>query len=459
MVKQGIIHKFEVNGTKIVLDVNSGAVHVVDDQAWDIIDDIPVLSPAQIVAKYEDKYSGAETEEVLAEITCLQQAGLLYSVDTFADTALAGESEPAVKSLCLNVSHDCNLRCRYCFAGSGHFGGERLLMPVETGRQAIDFLIKKSGRRRHCEIDFFGGEPLMNFGTVRELVAYGKARALETGKVIKFTLTTNALLLDEEITGFLNREGLSVVLSLDGRPEVNDAMRLTVSGGRGSYEHIRPKISSFIESRNNANYIVRGTYTRHNPDFALDVLHLADLGYRSVSVEPVVGAPADEWSLRQEDLEGLSKEYETLAVEYLRRITEGRPFEFFHFNLDLDHGPCLPKRLSGCGAGYEYMAVTPEGDLYPCHQFVGRTQYRLGNVWDGAENTETVKMFRNAHIYAKEDCRNCWARFHCGGGCHANAELVNGTILKPYHIGCELEKKRLESAMYIQAAKAGFTED
>ncbi len=448
-----LIHKFEIDGTKIVLDVNSGAVHEVDELAWGVIDDYPVLSADEILAKYCDKHPKEEIREVLAEVEELKRSGQLYSEDKFKEESLNYNSEPVVKSLCLNVSHDCNLRCRYCFAGSGHFGGERALMPVETGKKAIDFLLDSSGSRRHLEIDFFGGEPLMNFETVKLLVAYGREKAGRRNKEIKFTLTTNALLLSDKVTGFLNSEKISVVLSLDGRPQVNDAMRLTAGSGGSSYELIAPKISSFVNSRDNENYIVRGTYTRFNTDFARDVVHLADQGYRYISVEPVVGPLEEEWSLKEDDLPRLFNEYESLTREYIKRAAEGRSFEFFHFNLDLDNGPCIPKRLSGCGAGFEYMAVTPEGDLFPCHQFVGRDQFKLGSVWDGITNFDIPRRFRNAHIYNKTECQKCWARFHCGGGCHANAESVNQDILKPYHVGCELEKKRLECAIYTQVLK------
>jgi uncharacterized protein len=331
-------------------------------------------------------------------------------------------------------------------------------MSYEVGCRAIDFLLESSAGRRHCELDFFGGEPLMNIETVEKLVSYGKSKASQKNKEIKFTLTTNALLLNDNISDFLNRENLSVVLSLDGRPAVNDTMRPMAGGKKGSYEYIRPKITSFINSRNNENYFVRGTYTRQNLDFSKDVLHLAELGYKYISVEPVVGAPTEEWSLREQDLPRLFQEYDDLVREYTVRMKEGRPFEFFHFNLDLNNGPCLPKRLSGCGAGHEYMAVTPEGDLFPCHQFVGRDKFKLGTVWDGVSNQDMVDGFREAHIYNKTKCRNCWAKFHCGGGCHANAEFANGSIAEPYLVGCELEKKRLECAIYTQVIKAGYNE-
>lgn len=452
-----MIHKFEIGGLKIVLDVNSGAVHILDGLAWEMLDDVQVLSREETVAKYKSRFSTEEILEVLSEINTLIDQGVLFSKDSYNDAARSNSS-PVVKSICLNVSHDCNLGCRYCFAGKGHFGGPRTLMSYEVGCLAIDFLLESSAGRRHCELDFFGGEPLMNIDTVERLVSYGKNKAKQKNKEIKFTLTTNALLLNDKISDFLNRENLSVVLSLDGRPAVNDAMRPMAGGTKGSYEYITPKITSFIKSRDNENYFVRGTYSRHNLDFSKDVLHLADLGYKYISVEPVVGAPAEEWSLREQDLPKLFQEYDDLVLAFITRLKEGRPFEFFHFNLDLNNGPCLPKRISGCGAGHEYMAVTPEGDLFPCHQFVGRDKFKLGTVWEGVFNQSIVDEFREAHIYNKTKCRDCWAKFHCGGGCHANAEFANGAIAEPYSVGCEIEKKRLECAIYTQVIKAGYNE-
>ncbi|WP_418791201.1 thioether cross-link-forming SCIFF peptide maturase [Phosphitispora sp. TUW77] len=453
--KPGQIHKFELFGAKIVLDVNSGAVHVIDSLAWDIIDDFPFMKPKEIGDKYSNKYQAADVAEVLEELSVLVEEGMLYSEDTYSADPLQDDRLPIVKSLCLNVSHDCNLRCRYCFAGSGNFGGERLLMPVETGCRAIDFLLESSAGRKHCEVDFFGGEPLMNIGVVEKITAYGNSKAALKGKEIKFTLTTNAVGLNNEIAEFLNRENISVVLSLDGRPEINDYMRVNPAG-RGSYDKIKPNITKFINSRNNENYIVRGTYTGNNLNFSNDALHLADLGYKFVSVEPVVSLSSDEWAIKEEDLPEVFKAYETLCKEFVVRLNTDKEFEFFHFNLDLNKGPCLPKRLSGCGAGYSYMAVSPEGNLYPCHQFVGKENYLIGNVIDGIKNFDIVNQFRDAHVYNKEKCNSCWARFHCGGGCHANAEHINGSIMEPYYIGCELEKKRLEYAIYIQALKSGF---
>ena len=452
-----MIHKFEIAGCKIVLDVNSGAVHVFDAVAWEVIDDFTTLTKQEITAKYSAKYPLHEIEDVLTEIAELKGEGTLFANDAYQVPA-RDKVEPVVKSICLNVSHDCNMRCRYCFAGSGHFGGQRTLMSYEIGCQAIEFLLNNSAGRRHCELDFFGGEPLMNLGVVEKLVSYGKIAAAKKNKEIKFTLTTNALLLNEKATEFLNRENISVVLSLDGRPAVNDAMRTMAGTGGGSYNFIEPNISAFVASRNNENYFVRGTYTSENLDFSEDVIHLADLGYKYISVEPVVGSPEAEWSLKEADLPGLFREYESLVREYLNRYRQDRPFEFFHFNLDLNNGPCLPKRLSGCGAGHEYLAVTPEGELYPCHQFIGREDFKVGNVLGGIERIDIVNRFREANIYRKEKCSGCWAKFHCGGGCHANAELANGTITDPYHIGCELEKKRLECAIYTQVIKAGYNE-
>jgi uncharacterized protein len=453
-----LIHKFEMDNIKIILDVNSGAVHVVDNLAWDIIDDFDNINKVDILNKYRTKYKAEAITETISEISDLKNQGLLFSKDKYFDSAVFENGSLVLKSMCLNISHDCNLSCRYCFAGSGHFGGMRALMPYETGQQAIKFLLEKSVGRRHLEIDFFGGEPLMNIGVVEKLVYYSRETAALQNKEIKFTLTTNALLLNEKVTDFLNQEKISVVLSLDGRPETNDTMRTVAGSGKGSYDSIMPRISAFIKSRNNKNYYVRGTYTRFNRDFAKDVLHLADLGYKYISVEPVVGSPSEEWALREEDMPELYHQYDELIREYFNRLKEGRGFDFFHFNLDLNHGPCLPKRLSGCGAGHEYMAVTPEGEIYPCHQFVGREKYKLGSIFKGIENTEMVTEFRKAHIYNKQKCLECWAKFHCGGGCHANAEFAGGTIDEPYGVGCGLEKKRLECAIYAQVLKAGNNE-
>lgn len=454
-----MLHKFEFDGTKIVLDVHSGAVHVVDGLIWDLLEDYGRVAEEELIRKYRGRYNPEDISEGLAEIKELEREGLLFSPDPWQGKYSPPEGG-VVKSLCLHLAHSCNLRCRYCFAGQGRFGGPDELMPAETGRAAIDFLITRSGGRKHLEIDFFGGEPLLNFEVLKELVDYGRKAAAGAGKEFRFTLTTNALLLNENITKYLNENNISVVLSLDGRREVHDAMRPTPAGA-GSYDIILPKIKAFIDSRRslehnmNGTYaVIRGTYTRRNPDFGNDVLHLADLGFEHISVEPVVAPAEADYSIRSADLPLVLSQYEQLARELLRRRQAGKPVDFFHFNIDLDGGPCLPKRLSGCGAGHEYMAVAPNGDLYPCHQFVGRGDYLLGNVFQGITRPGLTDTFREAHIYNKEGCAGCWAKFYCSGGCHANAEAANGSIFKPDQQGCALVRKRLECAIYLKAAAA-----
>lgn len=452
-----MIHKFSMHGANIVLDVNSGAVHVVDDLAYEILDELE-KPDEEIEEKFSVKYGRAETSEALSELRKLQAAGLLMSEDILeeylAENPVYGEGEPVVKALCLHVAHDCNLRCRYCFASTGDFGTGRSLMPVSVAKKAIDFLIEKSGPRRNLEVDFFGGEPLLNFDTVRETVLYALEREKETGKRFRFTLTTNAVLLNEEHKEFINKYMGNVVLSLDGRPETNDRMRFRANG-RGTYGDIVPKIKDMAESRGQDNYYVRGTFTRENLDFSKDVLHLADLGFKQVSVEPVVAAKDSGFDLRHEDLPVLFREYEDLALEYVRRYREGRGFNFFHFMIDLEQGPCLIKRMKGCGSGHEYLAVTPEGDLYPCHQFTGMERFKLGNVNNGFDIDASVSnMFRKRNIYSKPECRKCWAKFFCSGGCAANDWQFNNCLDKPYEIGCELERKRVECALWIKAAES-----
>ncbi|MCR4437028.1 MAG: thioether cross-link-forming SCIFF peptide maturase [Clostridiales bacterium] len=447
-----MIHKFTLFGTNIVVDTNSGAVHVFDDVAYDILDYYKEYNKEGIEDKLRGKYSKQQVEEALEEISALEKDGLLYSKDTYDEYALKGHLSAwskNIKALCLHVSHDCNLRCKYCFASTGNFGGERTVMTPEIGKRSIDFLIKESGNRRNLEIDFFGGEPLLNFSTVVEVVEYAKKRGEEAGKRFKFTITTNALLLNEEIKNYINANMHNVVLSIDGRKETNDRMRYRVDGS-GTYEDIMPVIKSVAESRNQDNYYVRGTYTRHNLDFSRDVLHLADEGFKQISVEPVVAAKGTGYDLREEDLDVLYKEYERLAEEYVNRREKGRGFNFFHFMIDLGQGPCLSKRLGGCGSGHEYMAVTPEGDIYPCHQFVGMKEFKMGNVREGFLNREIQELFKRSNVYAKQDCRECWAKFYCSGGCAANAYQFNGDINVPYKIGCALEKKRVECALWIK---------
>ncbi|MGI6492449.1 MAG: thioether cross-link-forming SCIFF peptide maturase [Pelotomaculum sp.] len=451
-----MLHKFEFDGTKIVLDVHSGAVHEVDELAWLLLGEYKELTRPQLLEKYSKVYGADEAGTALAEIEALEREGLLYSPDPYA-----GIYQPAAtaitKALCLHLAHSCNLSCRYCFAGQGRFGGEAELMPEDIGKAAIDFVLARSGERKNLNIDFFGGEPLLNFPVLKELVKYGRKRSRETDKEIQFTVTTNAMSLNDEITAFLNQEDISVVLSLDGRPEVHDRMRPR-PGGTGSYEEVVKRIRTFVAARDDANYIIRGTFTRNNLDFCADVMHMAELGFKNLSVEPVVATEEAPYAIREEDLPLLFEQYEQLAREVLRLRSEGRAVDFFHFNIDLEGGPCLPKRLTGCGAGYEYMAVAPNGDIYPCHQFVGRPDFRLGNVSEGQVNSSIEAAFRNAHVYNKEECSDCWAKFYCSGGCHANAHLFNDTIYKPYRIGCALMKKRLECALYLKVQEAGGNE-
>jgi uncharacterized protein len=445
-----MIHKFIFDDHRIVLDVNSGAVHLVDELTWHLLDDYPLLSPRDLVAKHSRCYPVSEVQEAVREIEELVREGLLFSPDP-----LDGHYEPAgnevVKALCLHLAHDCNLACRYCFAGQGHFGGPSGLMPLETGRRALDFLFAASGSRRHVEVDFFGGEPLLNFSVLQALVEYGRQRAAQLGKVIKFTVTTNALLLTPEIGRYLNEHDLAVVLSLDGRQEIHDAMRI-FPGGRGSYGRVLENISRFVSSRPGGEYYVRGTFTRHNLDFSRDVLHMADLGFEHISVEPVVAPYQEEYALQPQDVPLICEEYEALTRQLLSRARKGQRINFFHFNIDLDGGPCLPKRLTGCGAGREYLAVSPGGKLYPCHQFVSRPEYCMGDVERGIVRPEVVEEFRAAHVYNKDACRDCWARFYCSGGCHANAHAFHGNIFTPYEIACALIKKRIECALYLKAA-------
>lgn len=446
-------HKFEIDGTKILLDVNSGSIHVIDEGMWAFHDLLQKKKGVfeDALGDFAERFGIAQAKEIQEEIGALYRQGQLFSLDAYQGKYAISE-KPVLKSLCLNISHDCNLRCAYCFAGSGHFGGERLLMSEDTGKKAIDYLLEHSGSRRHCEMDFFGGEPLMNMDVVKELVAYGREQAAKLGKEIKFTLTTNGVALDEETQAFLNRENISVVLSLDGRPEIHDRARRFPSG-KGSYEIIHSRIKKFVESRQGQNYYVRGTFTGWNKDFSQDAVHMVEAGYDIISLEPVVAAEED-YALADKDLPLLREEYMKLARYYQKRKREGKPFTFFHFNLNLHHGPCLPKRLSGCGAGHEYMVVTPEGDFYPCHQFVGRESYKMGSLNSRRVDQEMQEKFQQAHIYHKPRCQACWARFYCSGGCHANADAFNHDILAPYQLGCELQKIRLECAIWLQVADA-----
>ena len=443
-----MIHKFKQGDDFILLDVESGAVHLIDALTFEVLDDFDGTNDAQVLSRLSTKYPAEEISEVLGELHELIDAGELFApeineVPTFA-------SRGVVKSLCLMVAQDCNLRCKYCFGDAGTFG-HRAVMSEDVGRAAVDFIIKNSGIRKHCEIDFFGGEPLINFRTVKAVTEYVRQRERDTGKVFKLTLTTNGMLLDEKISAWLDDNNISLVLSLDGRQEVHDAMRPDI-GGRGSYARVLKNFQRVVKARGGENYYLRGTYTKKNLDFTADVENICDAGFDIVSVEPVV-LKDSPLALTEDDLPRIREEYDRLTEFYLERRRLGRGFNFFHFNVDLSNGPCVAKRLSGCGAGHEYFAVAENGDLYPCHQFVGRTRYKLGNIFDGVSDAARhwPKYFRESHVLNKPKCRGCWAKFFCSGGCHANADLFHGDIRQPYEVGCEIQKKRLECAIYVQA--------
>lgn len=447
-----MVHQYKNNGYNLVLDVNSGAVHVVDDVTYDMIALYEANTKEEIISRLGGTYPETEIAESYEEVRELAAKGELFSEDEYEDyMEQFKDRTTVVKALCLHIAHDCNLACRYCFAEEGEYHGRRALMSFEVGKAALDFLIANSGSRRNLEVDFFGGEPLLNFEVVKQLVAYGREQEKLHNKNFRFTLTTNGVLLNDEVMEFVNREMANVVLSIDGRKEVNDRMR-PFRKGAGSYDLIVPKFQKLAESRNQDRYYVRGTFTHNNLDFSQDVLHLADLGFQQISVEPVVAQPEEEYALREEDLPQLFEEYDSLAVELIKRHREGKPFNFFHFMIDLEGGPCVAKRLSGCGSGTEYLAVTPWGDFYPCHQFVGNESFLMGNVTDGIQNTHIRDEFKSCNVYAKEKCRNCFAKFYCSGGCAANSYNFHGSIKDAYDIGCELQKKRIECAIMIKAA-------
>ena len=448
-----MVHQYKNNGYDIVLDVNSGAIHVVDDVTYDVIALYEGHTREEIVNSLRERYPETEVEEALDEVQMLVDNEELFTKDTYENYIMDFKKRPTVvKALCLHIAHDCNLACQYCFAEEGEYHGRRALMSFEVGKKALDFLIANSGNRRNLEVDFFGGEPLMNWQVVKDLVAYGREQEKLHDKKFRFTLTTNGVLLNDEVMEFCNREMGNVVLSIDGRKEVHDKMR-PFRKGAGSYDLIVPKFQQFAESRHQDKYYVRGTFTHYNLDFSEDVLHLADLGFKQISVEPVVAEPKEPYAIREEDLPKLFEEYDKLAVEMIRRHKSGEDFNFFHFLIDLEGGPCVAKRLSGCGSGTEYLAVTPWGDFYPCHQFVGNEKFLLGNVDEGILNTDIRDEFKCCNVYAKEKCRKCFARFYCSGGCAANAYNFSGDICGAYDIGCELQKKRIECAIMIKAAE------
>ena len=450
-----MIHQYKSNGYNIVLDVESGAVHVVDDITYDVISLYEENSADEIISKLKSSYNEDEIRECISEVKELVEDGQLFTEDIYEPFVekFKEKRQTVVKALCLHIAHDCNLACKYCFAEEGEYHGRRALMSFEVGKKALDFLVANSGNRVNLEVDFFGGEPLMNWDVVKQLVAYGRSLEKPNNKKFRFTLTTNGVLLNDEVMEFVNKEMSNVVLSLDGRKEVNDRMR-PFRTGKGSYDLIVPKFQKLAESRNQTNYYIRGTFTRNNLDFSEDVKHFADLGFKQMSIEPVVGPEEDPYSIREQDLPQIMEEYDKLALEYIDRYKKGNGFNFFHFMIDINGGPCVAKRLSGCGSGTEYLAVTPWGDFYPCHQFVGNEDFLMGNVDEGIIKPEIVKEFGNCNVYSKEKCKNCFAKFYCSGGCAANSYNFHGTINDAYDIGCEMQRKRVECSIMIKAALA-----
>lgn len=455
-----MLHQYKLNGFNIVLDVCSGSVHIVDELSYDVIAmlDAGLDKPAvmrEALGKYgcRPDVCEADIEELLSDIETLRAGGKLFSPDAYKEKASDFKNKSSdIKALCLHIAHTCNLNCEYCFASQGKFHGERALMSLEVGRQAIDFLTASSGTHRNLEVDFFGGEPLMNFDVVKQIVAYARGIERDKNKNFRFTLTTNGLLLNDDVIDFANRECHNVVLSLDGRKEIHDRLRKTVSG-EGSYDVILPKFKRFIEKRGKREYYVRGTYTHYNTDFTNDLFHMLELGFDKLSMEPVVCAPGDPYELVEGDIPTLFEQYEILAKDMLKRRSEGRGYTFYHFMLDLKHGPCIYKRISGCGSGTEYYAVTPWGELFPCHQFAGDPEYSMGDVWKGVVNEKLRDEFRNCNVYARPECRECWAQLYCSGGCAANAYHATGSVTGIYEYGCRLFRKRIECAIMLEAAK------
>lgn len=447
-----MIHQYQMGDLSIVLDIHSGSVHVVDEVSYDLIEQLNHgVDKSVAFQALKAKHTEEDLAQAYDEIQELIEGGMLFSEDDYKQAVMDFKNRSTVvKALCMHVAHDCNLKCRYCFAGEGEYHGDRSLMSFDVGKKALDFLVANSGNRVNLEVDFFGGEPLMNWQVVKDLVAYSRSIEEANNKKFRFTLTTNGVLLNKENMAFMNEHMHNVVLSLDGRPEVNDHMRPTANG-KGSYDIIMPKFKAFAQSRGQENYYLRGTFTHNNLDFAEDVLHMADQGFKQISVEPVV-SPADmSYALKEEDIPTLMEQYEILAMKKLAYAAEGRDFNFFHFMIDLSQGPCVAKRLAGCGSGVEYLAVTPEGDLYPCHQYVGVDEFLMGNVTSGITNTDKQGDFKCCNVYAKEGCSDCWAKFYCSGGCSANAYNFHNDILATYELGCDLERKRVECAIFLKA--------
>ncbi len=447
-----MVHTFRQNGYNVALDSASGSVHCVDDVAFDVINAYENTSRDEIIRTVSSKHNVSEQDviECLEDVDGLKAEGLLFAEDTFRpDVEKLAKRDTVIKALCLHVAHTCNLNCEYCFAAQGKYHGERALMSFEVGKRALDFLVENSGTRHNLEVDFFGGEPLMNFDVVKRLVEYARSIENEKGKHFRFTLTTNGMLIDDDVIDFANREMDNVVLSLDGRREVNDRFRKT-AGGQGSFDVIVPKFQKFVKARGDKSYYMRGTFTHFNPDFTKDIQTMLDLGFNELSMEPVVCPPADAYALTEEDKQTVLKEYEKLAVMMLEREKQGKPFTFYHYMLDLEGGPCIYKRISGCGSGTEYLAVTPTGELYPCHQFVGNKDYLMGDIWQGVTRTDTRDKFKRCNAYSRKECDDCWARLYCSGGCAANAYNATGDINGVYSYGCDLFKKRIESAIALQ---------
>ena len=453
-----MIHQYKLGGYNIVLDICSGSVHAVDDIAYDIIELFEEKSRSEIIKSISEKYkdiSLTDIEECYAQVLSLKEAGKLFTPDTFEPMAgaLKQKTSGVVKALCLHIAHTCNLNCEYCFASQGKYQGERAVMSFEVGKRAFDWLIENSGSRRNLEVDFFGGEPLMNFEVVKQLVAYARSIEKQHNKNFRFTLTTNGLLIDDDVIEFANKEMSNIVLSLDGRKEIHDRYRVDYNGN-GSFDKIVPKFQKLVKARDNKNYYMRGTFTHQNPDFLKDIEVMLDLGFTELSMEPVVCASGDPAELTPEDMTIVMEQYEKLAELMLKRDKEKKPFTFYHYMIDLTGGPCIYKRISGCGSGTEYMAVTPWGDLYPCHQFVGDEAFKLGDIWQGVTNLDTQNSFAECNVYARKECRDCWARLYCSGGCAANAYHATGKVTGIYKSGCELFKKRMECAIMVQIARA-----
>lgn len=456
-----MIHQYKLGGYNIVLDICSGSVHVVDEVAYDIIEIFEEKTKEEVLSLISQKYAGREDitdkdlEECYQQVEELKNQGKLFAPDTFeaAANTLKEKTSGVIKALCIHIAHTCNLNCEYCFASQGKYHGERAIMSIEVGKRALDFLVENSGTRRNLEVDFFGGEPLMNFHVVKEMVAYARSIEKEHNKNFRFTLTTNGLLIDDDVIEFANKEMSNVVLSLDGRKEIHDKYRVDYAGN-GSWDRIVPKFQKLVEARGGKNYYMRGTFTHENPDFLKDIQEMLDLGFTELSMEPVVCAPGESSELTEEDLPIVMEQYEKLAELMLERDKEGKPFTFYHYMIDLTGGPCIYKRISGCGSGTEYMAVTPWGDLYPCHQFVGDEKFKLGDIWKGVDNTKIQDEFMSCNVYARKECKDCWARLYCSGGCAANAYHATGSIKGVYEYGCKLFRKRMECAIAVAVARA-----